>query len=106
MQIAPDNLPTALEARPYHAGKPTTARPPQIEAREHQHDRPARGQFDQPASALAEQQLPVDALVQFPEARFRGEAAQHFALRSPEDVPPPIPLGYTRAAPHPPPGPS
>src|SRR3546814_7734452 len=50
MQIAPDNMPTALEARPYHAGKPTTARPPQIEARETQHKRPTSGQFDQTAS--------------------------------------------------------
>src|SRR3546814_11915798 len=40
VEIAPEHAPSALETRPHHACKTTPARPPEIEAGKHQHDRP------------------------------------------------------------------
>ena len=56
VQILEQRPPTQPEPRPECPRQPERPRPPQIQSRQDQHDRPARGELDQPIAERADQQ--------------------------------------------------
>ncbi|MNO68811.1 hypothetical protein D3C76_596530 [compost metagenome] len=59
MQVTPQQPTACGKPRPQHAGAVAPAWPPQIQARHHQHDAPARRQLDQAITDRADHQLAV-----------------------------------------------
>ncbi|MNE30192.1 hypothetical protein D3C80_1236940 [compost metagenome] len=57
VQVTPEQPAARRQPRPKHASATAPARPPQVQARYHQHDAPARSQFHQPVTDRADHQL-------------------------------------------------